>query len=349
MSKLYPQLMEHVQITVYDVADKILPMFDETLHDYAVEHFSREGVTIKTNHSIRELRRGFPRREGTGDFHDDVKASGYTLKLQDGEESEIGCGLVVWSTGLMSNPFVKKALSSSFTVPASCIRLSDDINSSPDKSADWKVQKHPRTGSIITDDFLRVQLEGADQHEDRPAAVLRGVFALGDCATIQGTADPATAQVGEFSCDARCAHRRYWDGSSNDAILHVATQKAKWLAKKLNKGDINTRGFSFVRHVRRKVLFPGADGVVQASQGVMAYVGSYRAIVQMNQGSLSGKTAWLMWRGAYLSKSISWRNRLLIPMYWYVLIIETLDQGLMSLLSRFVNWYVGAGLDLKGK
>lgn len=95
MSKLYPQLMEHVQITVYDVAEKILPMFDEKLSKYAIENFGREGITIKTSHVMRELKRGFPRVEGSGD-NDDVKASGYTLKLENGQESEVGCGIVVW-------------------------------------------------------------------------------------------------------------------------------------------------------------------------------------------------------------------------------------------------------------
>ena len=223
MSKLYPQLMEHVKITVYDVADKILPMFDEKLSKYAQENAGREGVTIKTSHSITELKRGFPRTAGAGtaDYHDDVKASGFTLALKNGEESEMGCGLVVWSTGLMANPFVEKALSSSFVAPASCVRMLSDINASPRSSdANWKVQRHPRSGSIITDDFCRVQLSAADSEQGKPAAVLRDVYALGDCAVIEGTSYPATAQV--------------------------ATQKAKWLAKKLNKGDINTRGFSFV-------------------------------------------------------------------------------------------------------
>ncbi|GIZ48527.1 hypothetical protein CKM354_001158100 [Cercospora kikuchii] len=277
MSKLYPQLMEHVKITVYDVADKILPMFDEKLSKYAQENAGREGVTIKTSHSITELKRGFPRTAGAGtaDYHDDVKASGFTLALKNGEESEVGCGLVVWSTGLMANPFVEKALSSSFVAPASCVRMLSDINASPRSSdANWKVQRHPRSGSIITDDFCRVQLSAADSEQGKPAAVLRDVYALGDCAVIEGTSYPATAQV--------------------------ATQKAKWLAKKLNKGDINTRGFSF------------------QSQGIMAYVGAYRAIVQLNkpQGKISGRAAWVMWRGAYLTRAISWRNRVLIPMFW---------------------------------
>ncbi|PPJ53852.1 hypothetical protein CBER1_03257 [Cercospora berteroae] len=255
LSKLYPQLMEHVKITVYDVADKILPMFDEKLSKYAQENASREGVTIKTSHSITELKRGFPRTAGAGtaDYHDDVKASGFTLALENGAESEVGCGLVVWSTGLMANPFVEKALRSSFVAPASCVRMLSDINARPRSSdANWKVQRHPRSGSIITDDFCRVPLSAADSEQGKPAAVLRDVYALGDCAVIEGTSYPATAQV--------------------------ATQKAQWLAAKLNKGDINTRGFSC--------------------------------------GKISGRAAWIMRRGAYLTRAISWRNRVLIPMFW---------------------------------
>jgi NADH dehydrogenase FAD-containing subunit len=277
MAKLYPQLIEHVHITVYDVAEKILPMFDEKLGKYAMEHISMEGVSIKTSHKIKELKRGFPMIEGAGDqnLNHDVKASGFTLSLQNGEASEVGCGLVVWSTGLMSNPFIEKALSPSFTAPASCVRMLEDVNASPETSAEWRVQKHPRSGSVITDDFLRVQLDPAASHEqEKPAGILRDVFALGDCAVIDGTQYPATAQV--------------------------ASQKAKWLAKKLNKGTIDTRGFSF------------------ANQGVMAYIGRWNAIVQLNKGRISGRAAWIMWRGAYLTKSISWRNRILIPVYWVV-------------------------------
>lgn len=261
MSKLYPQLMEHVNITVYDVADKILPMFDEKLSKYAQENAGREGVTIKTSHSITELKRGFPRTAGAGtaDYHDDVKASGFTLALKNGEESEVGCGLVVWSTGLMANPFVEKALSSSFVAPASCVRMLSDINASPRSSdANWKVQRHPRSGSIITDDFCRVQLSAADSEQGKPAAVLRDVYALGDCAVIEGTSYPATAQV--------------------------ATQKAKWLAKKLNKGDINTRGFSFVsargRRGRSVVLETDKGAAKSRHHGLCGRVSCHSAVEQ---------------------------------------------------------------------
>lgn len=223
MSKLYPHLMEHVKITVYDVADKILPMFDAKLSKYAQENAGREGVVIKTSHAIRSLKRGFPKVLGAGsiDYQDDVKASGYTLALKNGQESEVGCGFVCWSTGLMANPFIDKAMSSSFIAPASCVRMQADINASPEASnTEWKVQRDSRTGSVLTDDFLRVKLAAADTDATKPAAILKDVYALGDCAKIDGTSYPATAQV--------------------------ASQEAKWLAKKLNKGDIHTNGFSFV-------------------------------------------------------------------------------------------------------
>lgn len=216
--------MEHVKVTVYDVADKILPMFDDRLSKYAQERASRQGTSIKTGHSIRELKRGFPKVAGAGgvDYHDDVKASGYTLHLKNGEDSEVGCGLVVWSTGLMANPFLEKSFSMPFTMPSSRVKMVSDAKADATSSdaTTWMVHRHSRSGSIMTDDFLRVQLLAAGSELRAPTSILRDVYALGDCATVDGAAHPATAQV--------------------------ASQKAKWLARKLNSGDAGDRGFSFV-------------------------------------------------------------------------------------------------------
>lgn len=48
LTKIYPELMDKVQMTVYDVADKILGSFDSSLSEYATQKFSREGINIKT-------------------------------------------------------------------------------------------------------------------------------------------------------------------------------------------------------------------------------------------------------------------------------------------------------------
>lgn len=128
-----------------------------------------------------------------------------------------------------------------------------------------KIRLHDKSHGIITDDRLRAQ---------RPdGSPMENVHALGDCA-VQLDADyPATAQV--------------------------ANQKAVWLAKRLNKGDLEKGGFTY------------------RNLGIMAYVGNWNAIMQSGGGGeISGRVAWFIWRGAYLAKSVSWRNRILIPVYW---------------------------------
>ena len=60
LAKLYPELVDFAKITVYDVAEKVLPMFDQKLADYAMSTFRREGIDIKTSHHVEELRKGAP-------------------------------------------------------------------------------------------------------------------------------------------------------------------------------------------------------------------------------------------------------------------------------------------------
>jgi len=224
------------QITVYDVAPKVLSMFDEKLGTYAMKHFRRRGINIQTSHHVEELRQGVPESMKSS-VHDE--AGCYTMKLK--EEGEIGVGMCVWSTGLMMNPFVEKHLQG-------------------------KVALHEKTHGIVTDDRLRAK---------RPdGSVIENVHALGDCAIMENAAYPATAQV--------------------------ASQKANWLAKRLNKGDLEANGFTY------------------KNLGVMAYIGNWNAIMQTDGGDISGRVAWFIWRGAYLAKSVSWRNRVLIPVYWFV-------------------------------
>jgi len=148
------------------------------------------------------------------------------------------------------------------------VRLLEDPGQS---DTAWHVKRHPKSGTIITDDRLRVMLEPQGENEKGKAA-LEDVFAMGDCAIMEDAMYPATAQV--------------------------ANQKANWLAKRLNKMDLDKQGFNY------------------KDLGVMAYIGNKNAIMQSGVGNISGRVAWLVWRGAYLAKSVSWRNRILIATYW---------------------------------
>ena len=148
-----------------------------------------------------------------------------------------------------------------------------------------KIKRFPKSGAIVTNDRLQALRENG--------SVIADVFGMGDCAQMESAAYPATAQV--------------------------ASQKASWLAKRLNKGDIEHQKFTY------------------KNLGVMAYIGNWNAILQSDGGDISGRIAWFIWRGewfrmpshkshadrifldnlgAYLVKSVSWRNRILIPMFW---------------------------------
>lgn len=276
MARIYPELIKYCQIVVYDVAPAVLSMFDEKLAKYATESFQRRNIAVKTSHHVQELRPGSPSHlEQSDKDTPDVRHGQpcYTLRVK--EEGEVGVGMVVWSTGLMMNPFIQRALHSTRTLPAK--EAFYDTKEVTDEVArkEWIIKKDSKTGSVITCDKLRILLSpyGSGEDENAPVARMRDVYALGDCAIVEGTTYPATAQV--------------------------AQQKASWLATRLNKGDIDSQSF----HWR--------------NLGVMAYIGNWNAIMQSGGGgNISGRTAWLIWRGAYLTKSVSWRNKILIPTYW---------------------------------
>lgn len=101
IKRLYPSLMKYIKVSLYDVAPKVLPMFDATLADYAVKKYQRQGIEIKTSHHIEELRRGFPDDPDSRDNQGrQLKGGCYTLRTR--EEGDVGIGMCVWSTGNVS-------------------------------------------------------------------------------------------------------------------------------------------------------------------------------------------------------------------------------------------------------
>ncbi|KAI8066449.1 FAD/NAD(P)-binding domain-containing protein [Gongronella butleri] len=165
--------------------------------------------------------------------------------LKTKEEGKEPCGMVVWNTGLMQNPLVEAL----------------------------DVAKDEKSHRILTNGLLQVL--------DKSKTPYAGVYAIGDCSTIDGQDLPATAQV--------------------------ANQKALYLSRVLNrqiKGDKPTEDFSF------------------RNMGTMAYIGSWKAVVDMRsvheKATEGGFLAWLFWRSSYLSMTVSTRNKLLIPMYWFL-------------------------------
>jgi hypothetical protein len=142
----------------------------------------------------------------------------------------------------MMNPFIKKALADVHTYPTSSAHLNNPSNTSDPSSLRWSLKRQPRTGGLMVDDCFRVKIipspPPSSNISTSPSteAVIQDVFALGDVAVMEKSQLPATAQV--------------------------ANQEAKWLAKRLNKGDLETQTFTF------------------RNMGVMTYIGNMRAIMQ---------------------------------------------------------------------
>jgi NADH dehydrogenase FAD-containing subunit len=241
LKRLYPTLVPHLNITIYDVAPKILPMFDKHLAEYALGLFNRDGIKVKTQHNIEELRPGLP---GSSDISQD--AGCFTLKTK--QDGEIGIGMCVWSTGLMMNPFIQHALDDVHKYPSRSAHLVNATETTPE-SEKWALKRHQKSGGLLVDDHFRVKLipkahcnpsacpSPLPADVKIPEAVMQDVFALGDVSVMEKSRLPATAQV--------------------------ANQEAKWLGKALNRGSVKgDKGFSF------------------KNLGVMTYLGNMKAIMQ---------------------------------------------------------------------
>ncbi len=292
VSKIYPGLLKYIRITIYDVAPKVLPMFDASLADYAVRHYRRRNIEIKTSHQVEELRKGMP-DDADARVAQDKQLGGRVYTIRTKQEGDVGIGICIWSTGNQVNPFVKKALDHVRRFPVDSAHITtrggeDDVADPMHRR--WIIQRDPKTGTILVDDHFRVQLtvqaghDGQAQDEGTAEAYMKDVFAVGDTTRLKSGALPATAQV--------------------------ANQQALWLGKALNKYP-DPAAYSL------------QNGFTFKNMGVLTYLGGAKAVLQgantdgegVTKG-LKGWVAFLIWRGAYLTMTLSWRNKFLVPVQW---------------------------------
>ncbi|KAK4123814.1 FAD/NAD(P)-binding domain-containing protein [Parathielavia appendiculata] len=265
LAPLYPHLMSLVSITVYDVAPKVLPMFDQALAKYAMDTFSRQNIQVKTEHHLERLRLA----DGElGRRHGALK-----IRIREYGDEEVGAGLVVWSTGLMANPLIAELAAKQLASPGP----NPPSNAS---STTRHLLRDSRTGGIMTDPHLRALTSTAptEASSEPKRSILEDVYVIGDCAVMENEPSlPKTAQV--------------------------ASQQATHLARRLNAGGaeaVASRAFRF------------------RNWGTLTYLGNWKAIHQSEVDALRGWVAWVVWRGAYLTKSMSVRNKILVPIYWMI-------------------------------
>lgn len=135
VSRYYNKQKDLIKVTLIE-EKKILSSFDKKLQAYAEKKIHQRDNFVLIKSAVIE-----------------VKPE--SVILSNGKK--IPCGLVVWSTGLAPNEFIK-----SLNVPKTS------------------------NGRILTDNYLRIL---GDESKD--------AYAIGDCAEIQNLPLPATAQVAE--------------------------------------------------------------------------------------------------------------------------------------------------------
>lgn len=145
--------------------------------------------------------------------------------------------------------------------------------------------------SLITDAQCRVIKDDGEVNPD--------VYAIGDAAMIQDTPLPATAQG--MSCDLSLLLYSVDRSTFKPSPLRVvvANQKAKYLTKRLNKlikGKEHTEEFVF------------------HNAGSLAYLGDWQAVYDRTKAENvktkdAGRLAWLLWRSAYFTRTLSIRNK----------------------------------------
>ena len=79
----------------------------------------------------------------------------------------------------------------------------------------------------------------------------------------------------------------------------VAQQEGLYLAKAFNNQGKNVKEFSF------------------RNLGMLAYIGSRKALADLPQYKGSGFATFLFWRSAYLTKLVSLKNKILVIFDWF--------------------------------
>ncbi|TXG74407.1 hypothetical protein EZV62_002986 [Acer yangbiense] len=137
-------------------------------------------------------------------------------------------------------------------------------------------------GRIGVDEWLRV-----------PS--VQDIFAIGDCSGyVESTGRPVLP-----------------------ALAQVAERQGKYLASLLNR--LGKAGGGQANSAKDIEL---GDPFVYKHLGSMATLGRFKALVDLRQSkdakgvSMAGFVSWFIWRSAYLTRVISWRNRFYVAVNW---------------------------------
>jgi NADH dehydrogenase/NADH:ubiquinone reductase (non-electrogenic) len=278
VKKWYPDLTEHIKLTLVEAGPGLLGTFQKSLADYYLDKLRQKNIDVRLSTAVTGVEeRWYPSEATSGDFGEENHH--YTVaSFADG--TELPFGAMVWSAGLAPVRFVEEAN----------LELS--------------------RGNILVDKYLRVP----GQKGRILALGDCSTFAEGEGLPLPPTASVAEQQA-TYICD--CFNLYYKDFDVLDEKTKdkdvpipgpVVPALMPWRqAEFLNKILVSPAP-EFQYKNRGALAAMGFGGGISDLT---------KTDLPAPKIATSGLAAFFMWRSAYWTKQLSWSNMILIPMYWF--------------------------------
>ena len=203
------------------------------------------------------------------------------IELSNGEK--IPYGFCVWAAGNGPVPIVLDVV---------------------EKIPEQKALQNKARGRLVVDPWLRVR-------------GVNDVYSFGDCTLMDETPLPATAQVAsqQGSYLGRLFSKDFKSSTSAEPPsrkIIPSFEEPYFVSERANIGQLG------VVDEEKKVEY--AKNFQFLNLGILAYIGASQALAQVSVDDKnilgSGPVGFLLWRGIYWSKQVSWRNRILVGIDW---------------------------------
>ncbi|KAJ3042930.1 hypothetical protein HDV00_006237 [Rhizophlyctis rosea] len=306
----FPELLEkYVSVTIIQSADHILNTFSEAISEFAEKKMRGENINIITNARV------------TGVEKEKITYRKKGVPKGENDTFDLPFGLCVWSTGVGMWEFTQ--------------RLNDKIESQKNKRAlevdsrlrlkgaegiyalgDCATIENPKMIDIVTKRFQKI---GAQKlNYDEFAAVIAEIIEeypqsrvhLSKMRQLFDDYDVDRSMYLEMEEIQKMLKDINNKLTSLPATAQVAGQQGTYLGKKLSQ-------LSLVAPTAWPETELALKPFAYKHFGSFSYVGGDNAVMDLGDGwSGGGIAVYFVWRGAYLSKQVSFRTRTLLAFDW---------------------------------
>ncbi|XP_009761589.1 external alternative NAD(P)H-ubiquinone oxidoreductase B1, mitochondrial-like [Nicotiana sylvestris] len=316
--RIYPSVKDLVKITLIQSGDHILNTFDERISSFAEQKFQRDGIEVMTGCRVISVSDHF--------ISMNVKSTG--------EHVEVPYGMVLWSTGVSTRPFVKdfmeqigqgkrrvlatdewlrvKGCNNVYGL-GDCATV-DQRKIMEDISAIFRAADKDNNGSLSVEEFQDV-LEDIIIHYPQVDLYRKSKHLLEATDLLRDSKGNKREEVDIEGFKLALSHVDS-QMKSLPATAQVAAQQGTYLAGCFNRWEqckSNPEGPRHFKSSGRHEFLPFR----YRHLGSFAPLGGEQAAAELpgDWVSMGHSTQWL-WYSVYASKQVSWRTRYLVVADW---------------------------------